>query len=725
MNYNTDRPIDTGEQDLLGRASFSNQLGKAIYEYNGKDGLVIGLFGKWGTGKTSVINMAINELNKLAVNDENKPIIMKFAPWNYSDKDNLISLFFQSLKNKIEIQDNEELKNKVGKALTDYSGAFDALSLVPVVGSGVAAILKTLAQAQGANLMQSFDLDQTREILERELIKANKKIIIVIDDIDRLTNSQIRDVFQLVKQVADFPNIIYVLAMDREVVRSALTEVHNIDGNEYLEKIIQVPFELPELRKSKLHNIFFTKLEQIINNLPNEVTWDKHYWSNVFRNCIEPYINTLRDVNRLINTFQFRYGMLHQETAFEDMIGITTLEVLEPELYKWICNNKDAVCGGFMHGILSSRGNKPDYRKLYHNEFETLGINPDLAISCLSTMFPVFARDVNEYQYGYQVMSDIRGKMRVAHEGRFELYFMFDLDDIKVSRSIINACIYELNRDKLSTVIEEINNQGNIIYFIEEIRALVDKIPYERLDLIASVMLGLQGVFKGENSRDIFTISASDMADHLSDDIIKRFKTEEEKYEIIRAAVENVNKTGLGTMARLINRIELAYGRLAGDSEKEDAQTISLMHLEELEKSYVVKIHTIAKSELILDMNDFSMAFYLWECFDKDGAKDYLEELFKNEINKLKFICARAGRWNSTIGSGWSFDSKNYSQYISEEEIHNIIQNFDKNKLDEFTEIEQIKLASFALNYNKYEMDHVNEQEALRLVNEWKTGKEE
>ena len=70
MNYNTDKPIDTEEQDLLGRKTFSNQLGKAIYEYNGKSGLVIGLFGKWGTGKTSVINMAENEINRLAKEDE-------------------------------------------------------------------------------------------------------------------------------------------------------------------------------------------------------------------------------------------------------------------------------------------------------------------------------------------------------------------------------------------------------------------------------------------------------------------------------------------------------------------------------------------------------------------------------------------------------------------------------------------------------------------------------
>lgn len=725
MNYSTDRPIDTGEQDLLGRLFFSNQLGKAIYEYNGKDGLVIGLFGKWGTGKTSVINMAVNEINKLAEKDENKPMIIRFAPWNYSDKDNLISLFFQNLKNKIELQANEELKKKVGKALSDYSGAFDALSFVPVVGSGVAAILKTLAQAQGANLMQDADLDKTRENLEKALTEANKKFIIIIDDIDRLTNSQIRDVFQLVKQVADFPNVLYILAMDRDVVRSALAGVHKIDGNEYLEKIIQVPFELPELRKSKLTNIFFTKLDQIINELPSEVIWDDNYWNIVFRNCIEPYINTLRDVNRVINIFQFKYEMLYQETSFEDMVGITTIEVLEPELYKWISNNKDAVCGGLMHGFLSNGRNKPDYRKIYHDEFEKLGINPDTAISCVSTMFPIFANDVNEYQYNYQPMSDIRGKMRAAHEGRFELYFMFDLDNIPVSRNVINTCIYELDRDVLSTVIEEINIQGNIVYFLDEIRALVDIIPYKRLELIASVMLELQGEFKGDNSRSIFIRSACDIAEYFVDDIMKRLKTEDEKYRIICCATENASKTGLGTMARIINRIELAYGRLAGTSEKKDEQIISLVHLEELEKIYIARIHDITNSESILDMNNLIISFYLWECFDKDEAADYLEGLFKDKVNKLKFICAMAGRWNGTNGSGWSFNSENYSKYISQDEVYNLIQEFDKSMLNEFTEIEQIKLATFALNYHKCETAHSNEQEALKLVNEWKTGKEE
>jgi len=718
MNYSTDKPINTEEQDLLGRATFSKQLGKAIYEYNAKDGLVIGLFGKWGSGKTSVINMAENEINRLAKEDENKPLFLRFSPWNYSDKDNLISLFFQSLKTKIEVQGNKQIK-KIGKAISDYAGAFEALSLVPAVGSGIVTILRSLAQV----FKESPDLDKTRANLEYELIKANKKIIIVIDDIDRLNNSQIRDIFQLVKQVADFPNVIYMLVMDREVVCSALAEVHNIDGNEYLEKIIQVPFEIPKVRKTKLDDVLFTKLNQIINDLSHDVVLDKNYWGEVFENCISPYINTLRDVNRVVNTFRFRYVTLYQETSFEDMLGITTLEVLEPELYKWIFNNKDAVCSGIMRGSTSNKDNKQDYRKLYQEKFENMGIDSNVAIKCISTMFPVFGKKVNEYNYFDESMSDIRGKMRIAHKERFELYFIFNLDDIKVSRNIINDCIFYFDSDTLSTVIEKINKSGNIIYFLEEMRSLCDDIPYNRLSLIASVMLDLHGKFEGENSRDIFTPSASNIANYFIESILKKINSEEEKYQIIRSSVEKVDKNGLAAMARIINSIELSYGRLAGNLENRGKQIISLAHLEELEKIYVEKIRSITSSESISDIKWFGLVFYLWECFDEKGVSEYLEKLFESEVNILKFICSIASKWQGTDGVRWDFSVKNYQKYISQDKIYTIIQNFDKNKLYKFTDIEKIKLASFVMNYQKNEMDYVNEQEAKKLVNQWETEK--
>ncbi len=266
MNFSTDRAITHIEEDLLGRAPFSQQLGHAIYDYNGTDSLVIGLYGKWGTGKTSIANLAIETIERLSKDDDNKPIIIKFDPWNYSDKDNLIVQFFSSLKAKLNLKDDEKLK-KLGKALNDYSGLFDFASLIPVVGSQIASSLKNIANTKGRELSASIDLDTSKETLRKELNEANIRIIVLIDDIDRLTNPQIRDIFQLVKQVGDLPNIIYLLAMEREVVRSALSEIHNADGNEYLEKIIQIPFEIPELSTAKLHEHFLRELDAVIKKL--------------------------------------------------------------------------------------------------------------------------------------------------------------------------------------------------------------------------------------------------------------------------------------------------------------------------------------------------------------------------------------------------------------------------------------------------------------------------
>lgn len=518
----------------------------------------------------------------------------------------------------------------------------------------------------------------------------------------------------------DFPNVIYVLAMDREVVRSALAEVHNIDGDEYLEKIIQVPFELPELRKTKLHDIFCTKLDQIIRELPSEVIWDQQYWYRVFHNCVEPYINTIRDINRVINTFQFKYGMLYQETAFEDMVGITTIEVLEPELYKWVRNNKESVCGGLLHSFLSTKDQKIDYRKQYIEEFTRIGIDPNKSIKCVSTMFPVFAKDVDEYGFTQQDSSRIRERMRAAHEGRFDLYFMLDMDDVKVPRSIINACINSLNDDAVKSTIEEINKQGNIIFFLEELQELIEKIPYERLGLIIRAMIDLQGKFQGESSRALFTLSAYDIADNCIKIMLRELNTEDERNNIICIAANHVNKYGLGAIARILKRIELSYGRLSGTSEKQENQIISLEQLEKLEQIFVIRVQNIASSESLLELSDFGLIFHLWESFNKESAQKYLSDLLKDDSQKLKFVCAIAGRWHGTNGSGWSFHPKQYSPYLSDEEIYGLIQQFDKKRINAFSTTEQLKLASFVLNYGKDEMDYVNEQEAMELVEKWK-----
>lgn len=720
MNYNSDKAIESSEQDLLGRVTFSKQLGEAIYKYDGKDGLVLGVFGKWGTGKTSILNMVVNEINCLSDNDDDSPIIVNFSPWNYSDKDNLISLFFRVLKNKLNMDKYEETRKKIGKALTDYSDALDALALVPIVGSGLATILKTIAKAQGAELSKDVDIDTTKENLETVLGDTNQKIVVIIDDIDRLTNTQIRDIFQLVKQVGNFPNIIYVLSMDRDVVCRALESVHDIDGAEYLEKIVQIPFEIPALLKPRLREIFLTNLENTVKTISDNPKIDQSYWSEVFTNCIEPYIETLRDVNRVINTFQFRYKILYEETAFEDMVALTTIEVLEPQLYQWIGRNKDLLCSTYSHSFSALFRDKSNYRTSIHEELKKLGINTDIGIKFLSTLFPVFANDIDERDYRY-TESNIRETMRVAQEERFDSYFMFDLGGIPVSRYIINSYINILPLDDLIDTITEINNNGNIEYFIDELRSLVDTIPEKRLGLLSSVILNVLHKFS-QNSQ-FYMLSAYTKAEFLVYDIISKINDENERYNLIKSVLENINKEQLGTLASFINRIELSHGRLAGKEEHIEKQLITLQHLIDIELIYVSKINEITQSEVIIDISDFHMAFYLWECLDKDRARTYLDNILKEDNNILKFICAIANKWTSENDVGWYYSLDKVSNYISADIAYEKIKEISKKDLDMFRLEDQIKLASFVLSYGKSESYRVDEKEAMKLVNDWKDNK--
>lgn len=720
MNYNSDKAIESSEQDLLGRVTFSKQLGEAIYKYDGKDGLVLGVFGKWGTGKTSILNMVVNEINCLSDNDDDSPIIVNFSPWNYSDKDNLISLFFRVLKNKLNMDKYEETRKKIGKALTDYSDALDALALVPIVGSGLANILKTIAKAQGDELSKDVDIDTTKENLETVLGDTNQKIVVIIDDIDRLTNTQIRDIFQLVKQVGNFPNIIYVLSMDRDVVCRALESVHDIDGAEYLEKIVQIPFEIPALLKPRLREIFLTNLENTVKTISDNPKIDQSYWSEVFTNCIEPYIETLRDVNRVINTFQFRYKILYEETAFEDMVALTTIEVLEPQLYQWIGRNKDLLCSTYSHSFSALFRDKSNYRTSIHEELKKLGINTDIGIKFLSTLFPVFANDIDERDYRY-TESNIRETMRVAQEERFDSYFMFDLGGIPVSRYIIISYINILPLDDLIDTITEINNNGNIEYFIDELRSLVDTIPEKRLGLLSSVILNVLHKFS-QNSQ-FYMLSAYTKAEFLVYDIISKINDENERYNLIKSVLENINKEQLGTLASFINRIELSHGRLAGKEEHIEKQLITLQHLIDIELIYVSKINEITQSEVIIDISDFHMAFYLWECLDKDRARTYLDNILKEDNNILKFICAIANKWTSENDVGWYYSLDKVSNYISADIAYEKIKEISKKDLDMFRLEDQIKLASFVLSYGKSESYRVDEKEAMKLVNDWKDNK--
>ena len=717
MNYNADNPIKTGAEDLLGRTFFSKQLAKALYECDASDGLVIGLFGEWGSGKTSVLNMTMNEIKNMGEESENEPLIVTFSPWNYSDKDNLISLFFRNLINHLDMPSNNKIKRKIGKVLTDYADCLDALSVLSPLGGILVNILKPIIKTQGANLMEVPNLDSTKEKLETILKESNQKIIVVIDDIDRLTNSQIRDIFHLAKQVGNFPNIVYILSMDREIVCRALKEIHNIDGHEYLEKIIQIPFEIPKISKSKVHKYLFNQLDKIINDTSNDTIIDDSYWERVFVNCVSPYIDNLRDINRLTNIFKFKYRALYQEVSVEDMIGITTLEVLEPKLYKWIYNHKDVLCNSIRYNISRNNGTRAEYRERFYNEFKGININPDKSIRCVSTLFPAFAKEIDEYQGVYQSNAESKKKMKICDDEKFDIYFRYDLDSVEVSRSTIKDCLFRFNEEELGAIVEKINQDGNVVYFLEEVQSLIDDIPYERISLIASVVLCAQWKFKGETDAGLFTKTAYVLAIDLVEELLCRIRVEQERFELLYSILNDMDKNRIGAIAIILDRIKLFYER--NSEEVNTKAIISLEQLQELENMYMLNIRGVIETELISNIVEFRFAFFLWEKLSKEETLEYFNKIARSNINILKFISALATRWHGTGEKGWRIESSDYEEYIPKDEVYNKIKNLKKSDLSEFTDIEKIKLASFILNYQMNDIYPVNEEKAQELVEQW------
>ncbi|RFD77446.1 KAP family P-loop NTPase fold protein [Gardnerella vaginalis] len=750
MSYVADKPIEKVDDDLLGRSDFAKQFGKSICEYDSKDGLVIGLYGKWGSGKTSIINMAISEIpvveaqkienekwysrvykriKKIFTSQKTEedqcyyPIVIKFSPWNYSDKNNLISLFFYELKNKLGVAKGEKRKEKIGKAISQYSDIIDVLSFIPVAGPAIAPILKTISKSKGAKLMETPSLDEAKENLCNELREFDKKIIVFIDDIDRLTTPQIKDIFQLVKQVGDFPNIIYVLTMDREIVCNALSEYHNIDGDEYLKKIVQVSFEVPEIDKTTVHEILIDRLNDIVHKNKDEEKFENNeYFETVLENCVNTYVNNIRDVNRLLNAFRFKYGALWKETSFVDLLAITTIEIFEPKLYEWIIDNSIYLCGPQSYNDLN-KYEKRTY-EYYKNEFKQLGLNSESSIRILKSMFPKFARSIHYIgEYSHPDDLQLLRDNRISSVEKFDLYFMFDIDRIKVSREKIYDCLYKYDKNLLISTVKNINSQGNLDYLLRNMESLFDKEHYERFKFVAFTLVNLYGEFVNK-------VTERNKINNISDSVlkfvlcfIKTIDSECKRYEIIYSILKNSNKSNIGLIADILNQEEMAFGRFGNKTERTDLQFVSLKHLEYLEKIYIDKIKLIAKSENMLNMRVFNIVFYLWEDLDKEGAENYVKKLFNDKVSKLKFICTKAYFFSGSNGYGWDFNLKSYSNYISRENLYNGIKDSVKNHLDEFTKEEQIKLASFVLNYenNNNDFNHVSEGEALQLIEKWKS----
>src|SRR3990167_2746176 len=124
--FTGDRPILKSSQDKLNRSLFAKYLARSILDHTDPDSFVVGLYGTWGGGKTSIINLVLEELQFAASNLENgeKPIILNFSPWSYSGQNELIYSFFRRLSSALRQVDYLENAERIIYLLELYVSFF-------------------------------------------------------------------------------------------------------------------------------------------------------------------------------------------------------------------------------------------------------------------------------------------------------------------------------------------------------------------------------------------------------------------------------------------------------------------------------------------------------------------------------------------------------------------------------------------------------------------------
>ena len=494
MSEFDDKPITSPEEDSFGLGPLAKAIADSISKMEVPNGTVIAVNGPWGSGKSSVINLVKHYLHNETKTDDLE--LVDFKCWWFRGEEALTLAFFQELYSALNPTEGEKAQEaiaKLGPQLLMKTSPVVGAILNAVGGSGTGAIASTVMKAISSLIQQ----DETVERLHGELAKAltdgSKRYLVVIDDIDRLSPDEAILVFRLVKAVGELPNVIYLLAYDRQLAEKIVTARYPSEGPHYLEKIIQAAFELPEPSRLSLGREFERRLYGIIEEKEFE---DEVYATNLFFEIIAPEIRTPRDLLRILNPLRVTWLAVKGEVHPVDFLCLETLRMQRPGLYRTLRSNKGRLTGREENSRLSAE--KPSLEQ-YDEVFlqqEPPSEHGRLRQG-LMRLFPALKRVWLDLTYTDNSLDIWDKQRRVCSPRHFDTYFRFALPNDVLSRREIEELIVRsddpefIRRAFLDAVKIDMPNFGTKAVLLLEEPAFM-QMMYDRIRLIACSSLSIR-----------------------------------------------------------------------------------------------------------------------------------------------------------------------------------------------------------------------------------------
>jgi predicted KAP-like P-loop ATPase len=314
-----DQPTD---DDLLGRRPFAESVAKVIALQSDPAPQVIAIDGVWGEGKTTVFLFLEAALKKRAL------IVVNFNPWRHNNEDQITRAFLLVLAEALGC----DILKKHDHFLEWAQGKVDWIK------EGSSAI-------GGENVGKFLDFSTKRlrptvevlsDRLRGELNVVARRVTILIDDPDRLDGDELMGLFRLIKLIASFEWITFVLAMDCDAVAKTVGKRFggDVEGRRFLEKIVQVPLRLPAVPHVRMLEFALQLVQQVIADSGVELSADEvRRFRNVFDGALMPFIKTPRLAKQYSNILRFALGFSDGEVNTVDVILLEAIRLLLPESF--------------------------------------------------------------------------------------------------------------------------------------------------------------------------------------------------------------------------------------------------------------------------------------------------------------------------------------------------------------------------------------------------------
>jgi len=655
----SDAPLQTASADRFNRWSFSERLAEALGNRSDPQSIVVGLYGAWGEGKTSVLNFAESCL------EENEDVtVMKFNPWRFGDETSLLVSFFSQIAAKLG-QKLSTKKEDIGKALQKYAFLTAPFSFSP---AGVGIKTEKAVESLGSR-MAEVDTEELKKRIESFLSEDGSRLVILIDDIDRLDKREIQAVFKLVKLTADFKNTSYILAFDPEMVGAALGEIYgggNLEaGRQFLEKIVQVPLDLPAVPAKQLRRLCMEGVEQVLKD--NQVSisnQEAQLFNRRFVTGIHPWLTTPRMCKRFSNALSFALPILKGEVNLVDLLMIEAVRVFHPEFHRIIRENPDLFPGARDSSMRRS-SLKESAQRVLEQCHGTVGEEDKTIIDeLLEDFFPGFNALVGGSGYGSEWNRIWTDEQRICSTSYFQRYFSYgigfnDISDQKIVNFLLS--VDEASDEKITTSIEEMASDGLAETFITKLRR---KLKNDRQLLpnpmkLAELVAKNGQLFPGQEYV-LFNLDVRSQAAILIKELLKFLPSKEERLNKSKLLLQTA--TPLPFAAECLRWLMPREKRPTPDDFSEEEAN-------ELQEIVVSRVRTEAHDTDLLNIHGSGARFLLWTWMqeDPDAVRDYLVEQFSQDPSRvLVFLKAYLPtEWGSDgVVSHGSFMREQYDEII-------------------------------------------------------------